>query len=101
MHAKLFISSASRDADLFLIVRVFDPDGDEVTFQGALEPHSRLRTAGCELRTGSLTATASTAHRPYHTHVDPQPLEPGRGLRARRRDLAVLLWSYPPVTPSH
>ena len=38
--AKLFISSSTRDADLFLIVRVFDPNGKELTFQGALDPNT-------------------------------------------------------------
>ena len=38
--AKLYVSSTTADADLFLIFRVFDPDGEEVTFQGALDPHT-------------------------------------------------------------
>ena len=40
LAAKLFVSSSTSDADLFLVVRVFDPDGKEVTFQGALDPHT-------------------------------------------------------------
>src|SRR2546422_11523765 len=37
---KLFISSSTRDADLFVVLRVFDPQGREVVFQGALDPHT-------------------------------------------------------------
>jgi hypothetical protein len=37
--ARLFISTTA-DADLFLILRLFDPKGDEVTFQGALDPNT-------------------------------------------------------------
>jgi predicted HTH domain antitoxin len=38
----LFISSETEDADLFLIVRVFHPDLEEVVFQGALDPHTPI-----------------------------------------------------------
>src|SRR5581483_7221754 len=40
--AKLYASSSTEDADLFLILRVFEPDGGEVTFQGALDPHTPI-----------------------------------------------------------
>jgi predicted acyl esterase len=43
--AKLFVSSSTVDADLFLALRVFTPDLKEVVFQGALEPHA-LMTPG-------------------------------------------------------
>ena len=36
------ISSASEDADLFLVVRVFDSAGEEITFQGALDPNTPI-----------------------------------------------------------
>ncbi len=38
MASKLFISSESSDADLFLVVRVFSEDFKEITFKGALDP---------------------------------------------------------------
>jgi uncharacterized protein len=77
MHAKLFVSSASHDADVFLIVRVFDPEGREVTFQGALEPHSPFAHGWLRASHRRLDGGRSTEHRPYHAHVDPEPLEPG------------------------
>src|SRR6185295_15075640 len=40
--AKLFVSSATSDADLFVVVRAFAPDLKEVTFQGALDPHTPI-----------------------------------------------------------
>ncbi|MBA3855249.1 MAG: peptidase S15, partial [Gemmatimonas sp.] len=36
--AKLFVSSSTADADLFLVLRLFDPDGQEVLFHGANDP---------------------------------------------------------------
>ncbi len=40
--AKLWVSSATEDADLFLVVRVFHPDMKECVFQGALDPHTPI-----------------------------------------------------------
>src|SRR5581483_7349704 len=40
--AKLFVASETTDADLFLVLRLFAPDGAEVLFQGALDPHSPI-----------------------------------------------------------
>ena len=42
MAARIFVSSETADADLFLVVRVFDPDGAEVTFMGALDPNTPI-----------------------------------------------------------
>src|SRR6185295_19695748 len=40
--AKLWVSSATEDADLFLVVRAFTSDLKEVTFQGALDAHTPI-----------------------------------------------------------
>ncbi len=40
--ARLWISSTTRDADIFVVLRLFDPEGTEVTFQGALDAHTPL-----------------------------------------------------------
>ncbi len=42
LAAKLWVSSSTEDADLFLVLRVFDPDGEEVTVQGAIDPHTPI-----------------------------------------------------------
>jgi predicted acyl esterase len=77
MAAKLFVSTESEDADLFLVVRVFDPDGQEVTFQGALEPHSPFAHGWLRLSHRALDAERSTAYRPYHPHTEVEPAVPG------------------------
>ena len=88
LAAKLFVSSRTTDADLFLIVRVFAPDLPEVTFQGALDPHTPIAQGWLRASHRKLDPALTTPYRPYHTHDEPQPLTPGAGLRARRRDLA-------------
>ncbi len=75
--AKLFVSSATNDADLFLVLRVFDPAGKEVTFQGALDPHTPVGQGWLRASHRKLDSKLSTPYRPYHTHDEVQPLTPG------------------------
>jgi len=75
--AKLWISSTTEDADLFLIVRVFDLEGQEVTFQGALDPHTPIAHGWLRASHRKLDPEVSTEYRPYHTHDERQPLTPG------------------------
>lgn len=95
MRAKLYISSASTDADLFLIVRVFDPEGVEVTFQGALEPHSPFAHGWLRASHRRLDPHRSTEQRPYHPHTDPEPLVAGEVY-----ELDVEIWPSCLVIPA-
>jgi predicted acyl esterase len=74
--AKLFVSSATEDADLFLIVRVFAPDMKEVTFQGALDPHTPIAQGWLRASHRKLDKKLSTPYRPYLTHDEIQKLKP-------------------------
>src|SRR5262249_40967060 len=40
LAARLFLSSSTADADVFVVFRVFSPDLREVVFQGAIDPHT-------------------------------------------------------------
>jgi predicted acyl esterase len=42
LAAKLFVSTSTTDADLFITLRAFSPDGEELDFLGALDPHTPL-----------------------------------------------------------
>ncbi len=76
--AKLFVSSSTSDADLFLVVRLFDPNGDEVVFQGALDPNTPIAQGWLRASHRKLDPALTLPYRPYHTHDEVQPLEPGR-----------------------
>jgi len=78
LAAKLFVSSKTTDADLFLVVRVFTPDLREVTFQGALDPHTPIAQGWLRASHRKLDPALTRPYRPYHTHDEPQPLTPGR-----------------------
>jgi predicted acyl esterase len=94
MAAKLFIASTTRDADLFLVVRVFDAGGDEVTFQGALDPNTPIAQGWLRASHRKLDPERSLPYRPYHAHDELQPLTPGQVY-----ELDVEIWPSSIVVP--
>jgi predicted acyl esterase len=92
---KLFVSSETTDADLFVIVRVFTPDMKEVTFQGALDPHTPIAQGWLRASHRKLDPALSRPYRPYHTHDEIQPLRPGRVY-----ELDVEVWPTCIVVPA-
>src|SRR3989442_919574 len=79
MAAKLFVSSSTRDVDLFLIVRVFDPHGKELTFMGSTDPNTPIANGWLRASHRRLDPRRSLPHRPYHPHDRVQPLARGEG----------------------
>ncbi|HEV8437673.1 MAG TPA: CocE/NonD family hydrolase [Methylomirabilota bacterium] len=77
MAAKLFVSSTTRDADLFLIVRVFDPEGKELTFMGSTDPNTPIANGWLRASHRRLDPARSLPYRPYHPHDRVDPLTPG------------------------
>ncbi len=76
--AKLWVSSATEDADLFLVVRAFTPDLKEVTFQGALDAHTPIAQGWLRCSHRKLDHKLTLPYRPYHTHDEEQKLKPGQ-----------------------
>jgi predicted acyl esterase len=93
--AKLFVSSETTDADLFLVLRVFTPNLQEVTFQGALDPHTPIAQGWLRASHRKLDAARSLAYRPYHTHDERQPLVPGQVY-----ELDIEIWPTCIVVPA-
>ena len=75
--ARLLVSSTTTDADLFLILQVYDPDGNEVVLQGAVDPHTPIGQGWLRASHRALDPALSTEYRPFHTHDEVRPLEPG------------------------
>jgi uncharacterized protein len=94
MAANLRISSTTEDADIFLVFRVFTADLREITFLGAIDPHTPVAQGWLRASHRKLDEKLSTPYRPYHTHDEVQPLEPGKAV-----DLAVELWPASIVVP--
>jgi predicted acyl esterase len=95
MAAKLFIASSTRDADLFLVVRVFDPDGNEITHQGALDPNTPISQGWLRASHRKLDAQKSEPWRPWHPHDELLPLKAGEVV-----ELDVEIWPSCIVIPA-
>jgi uncharacterized protein len=91
---KLFSSSSTKDADFFAILRVFSPDGREVVFQGAIDPHTPIAQGWLRASHRKLDKRLSTPYRPYHTHEKKQPLKGGKIV-----ELDIEIWPTSIVVP--
>jgi predicted acyl esterase len=92
---KLWISSSTTDADIFAVVRVFDTEGKEVVFQGALDPHTPIAQGWLRASHRKLDPAMSLPYRPWHTHDEIQPLTPGEVY-----ELDVEIWPTCIVVPA-
>ena len=92
---KLFVSSSTTDADIFLVLRIFSPEGNEVVFRGAIDPHTPISQGWLRASHRKLNPELSTLYRPYHTHDEKQPLKPGEIV-----ELDVEIWPTSIVVPS-
>ncbi|HLH70727.1 MAG TPA: CocE/NonD family hydrolase [Candidatus Dormibacteraeota bacterium] len=75
--AKLWVASSTRDADLFCVLRVFDPKGEEVVFQGSNDPNTPVAQGWLRASHRKLDPSRTLPYRPYHPHDEVQPLTPG------------------------
>jgi uncharacterized protein len=95
LAARLFVSSSTSDADLFLVFRVLTPDLREVVFQGAIDPHTPVAQGWLRASHRKLDPKLSTPYRPYHAHDEVQPLAPGKPVQAD-----VEIWPTSIVVPA-
>jgi predicted acyl esterase len=95
LSARIHLSSSTADADVFLVVRAFSPDGDEVVFQGAIDPFTPISQGWLRASHRKLDPQLSTDYRPFHAHDEPQPLARGAVYR-----LDVEIWPTCVVLPA-
>jgi uncharacterized protein len=92
--ASLRISSETEDADLFLVLQVFDPLGKEVAFTGAVQTHAPVAHGWLRASHRSLDAERSSPWHPFHPHDKSEPLVPGQ-----HYDVEVEIWPTSIVIP--
>jgi hypothetical protein len=92
---KLFVSSSTTDADIFVVLRVFTGDLKEVVFQGAIDPHTPVGQGWLRASHRKLDGRLSTPERPYHSHDKKQPLKPGEVV-----ELDIEIWPTSIVVPA-
>jgi predicted acyl esterase len=95
LAANLRISSSTEDADIFLVFRVFAPDLREVTFAGAIDPHTPVAQGWLRASHRKLDKKLSKPYRPYHTHDQKQPLTKGKPV-----ELDIEIWPTSIVVPA-
>jgi uncharacterized protein len=93
--ARLWVSSSTTDADLFLVLRVFTADLRELTFAGAIDPHTPVAQGWLRASHRELDEALSREWRPYHTHKREQKLVPGQPVQ-----LDIELWPTSVVVPA-
>ena len=92
---RLHVSSTTTDADLFVILRLFDPDGAEVVFQGAVDPHTPFAQGWLRVSHRRTDPALATEFRPYHTHDVVEPLTPGEVV-----EVDVEIWPTSAIVPA-
>jgi predicted acyl esterase len=92
--AKLWVSSETTDADVFLVLRLFDPAGKEITFIGSNDPRTPIGLGWLRASHRKLDPKRSQPYRPWHTHDEIQPLIPGQPV-----ELDIEIWPTSVVVP--
>jgi predicted acyl esterase len=92
--AKIWLSSQTADADIFLALRLFDPNGKETTFVGSNDPRVPIGLGWLRASHRKLDAKKTLPYRPWHTHDEEWPLQPGQAV-----ELDVEIWPTSIVVP--
>ena len=92
--AKLWLSSDTPDADVFVALRVYDPAGEEVTFIGSNDPRTPVGLGWLRASQRKCHFAESKPYRPWHTHDEVQPLTPGVPV-----ELDIEIWPTSIVVP--
>lgn len=78
LAAKIYASSSTTNMDLFITFQAFSPEGEEVEFQGTVDPHTPLAQGWLRASHRKLDPAKTLPYRPYHSHDEDQPLAPGK-----------------------
>jgi len=92
--ARLWLSSETSDADVFLVLSLFDPSGREVTFIGSNDPRTPVGLGWLRASHRKLDPAKTLPYRPWHSHDEHQPLTPGVPVK-----LDVEIWPTCIVVP--
>jgi predicted acyl esterase len=90
----LWIRSTTRDMDLFVTVRAYDPEGREVIFRGATDPQVPIAQGWLRASHRKTDLQRSRPEQPFHTHTEIEPLTPGEDYRVE-----VEIWPTSIVLP--
>ena len=90
----VWLRSSTKDMDLFVTVRAYDPDGLEVLFRGATDPQVPVAQGWLRASHRKTDPARSRPGQPFHTHTEVEPLTPGEDYRVE-----VEVWPTSIVLP--
>lgn len=93
--AKLFVASSTTDADIFLVLRVLDPEGQDVKFISGIDPGGVITNGWLRASHRKLDPKRSFPYRPWHPHDERWPLTPSETV-----DLDVEIWPTSVIVPA-
>jgi predicted acyl esterase len=93
--ARLLVSSTTGDADLFLTLRVLDPDGVDVTFVSGFDPAGVVGMGWLRASQRATDPERGLPYRPWHPHDRREPLPAGQTV-----PLDVEIWPTSVVIPA-
>ena len=79
---------------MLVVLRVFDPAGQEVVFIGSNDPRTPVGLGWLRASHRKLDPRETLPHRPYHTHDEVLPLAPGEPV-----ELDIEIWPTSIVVP--
>ena len=74
---RLWLSSSTTDADVFVRIGRVEPDGSEIWAAGPQENDVSIAQGWLRASHRKLDEKRTLTHRPFHAHDEVQPLEPG------------------------
>ncbi|WP_316575784.1 CocE/NonD family hydrolase [Nocardia canadensis] len=92
--ARIRVASSTADADLFVTLRVRDPENREISLVSAIDEHGVIAVGWLRASHRELDEAASLPYRPWHPHTRTLPLTPGQIV-----DLDVEIWPTSIVVP--
>lgn len=92
---RLVVAASTTDADLFLTVRVLDPEGRDIRFVSALDPAAVVAHGWLRASHRALDAERTLPYRPWHPHDRRDPLTLGAAV-----PLDIEIWPTSVVVPA-
>lgn len=92
--AHLCISSDTTDADVYVTLRVLDPEGNDVTFVSANDYHGLIAMGWLRASHRKLVQEKTLPYRPFHAHDEKWPITP-----EEKVNLDVEIWPTSVIIP--
>jgi predicted acyl esterase len=92
--AKLWVRPSREDMDIFVVLRLLDPEGNDVTFEAANSPRYPIAHGWLRLSHRELDPERSTPWRAYHSHRKTAPAKPDQDYAVE-----IELWPTSVVIP--